>query len=108
MALLCETSANKATESNFPSTIDHLGSPFSEDSVITSPSPGSICEVVTETPSRLSPQPNRKRKQDSQASVLTLFLAECDAMLKKSMEDDNGEGAFYCRSLIPIMSCLRR
>ena len=103
MAFLCETSANKATESNLPSTIDPLGSPFSEDSVITPPSPGSIGEVVTETPSRLPPQPNRKRKRDSQASVLTQSLAECDAMLKKSMEDDNDEDALYCRSLIPIM-----
>ena len=55
MAFLCETSANKATESNLRSTIDPLGSPFSEDFVITPPNPGSICEVVTETPSRLSP-----------------------------------------------------
>ena len=71
--------------------------------MITPPSPGSIGEVVTETPSRLSPQPNRKRRKDSQASVLTQSLAECDAMMKKSMEDDNDEDALYCRRLIPIM-----
>ena len=103
MAFLCETSANKATESNLPSKSDPLGSPFSEDYVITPPNPGSIVKVVTETPCRLPHQPYRKRKKDCQASVLTQSLAECDAMLKKSMEDGNDEDALYCRSLYCVL-----
>ena len=72
MALVCGKSANKATESNFASTIYPLGGPFSIDSVITPPNLGSIGDVATETPVRL-PQPNRKRKKDSPASVLTVY-----------------------------------
>jgi len=42
MAFLCEMSGNKPSESNLPLMVDPLGSPFSEDSVITPPSPSSI------------------------------------------------------------------
>ena len=102
MAFLCEMSANKPTESNLPLMIDPLGSPFSEDSVITPPSPSSIGEVITETPIRPS-QPSRKRKKESQASALTQSIEECDIMLKKTIEGENDEDSLYCRSLIPIM-----
>ena len=102
MAFLCEMSANKLSESNLPPTLDPLGSPFSEDSVITPPSPSSIGEVITETPSRPS-QPSRKRKKESEASALTQSIEECDVMLKKVIEGENDEDSLYCRSLIPIM-----
>ena len=102
MAFLCEMSANKPTESNLPLMIDPLGSPFSEDSVITPPSPSSIGEVITETPIRPS-QPSRKRKKESQASALTQSIEECDIMLKKTIEGENDEDSLYCHSLIPIM-----
>ena len=64
MAFLCEISANKPSEGNLPLMVDPLGSPFSEDSVITPPSPSSIGEVIIETPIRPS-QPSRKRKKES-------------------------------------------
>ena len=102
MAFLCEMSANKPTESKLPLLIDPLGSPFSEDSVITPPSPSSIDEVITETPFRPS-QPSRKRKKESQASALTQSIEECDIMLKKTIESENDEDSLYCCSLIPIM-----
>ena len=102
MAFLCEMSANKPSESNLPLMIDPLGSPFSEDSVITPPSPSSIGEVITETRIRPS-QPSRKRKKESQASALTQSIEECDVMLKKTIEGENNEDSLYCRSLIPIM-----
>ena len=93
-------SANKPSESNLPLMVDPLVSPFSEDSVITPPSPSSIGEVITETPIRPS-QPSRKRKKESQA--LTQSIEECDVMLKKTIEGENDKDSLYCRSLIPIM-----
>ena len=102
MAFLCEMSADKPSDSNVPLTIDPIGSPLSEDSLITPPSPSSSGEVITETPIRPF-QPSRKRKKESPASALTQSLEECDIMLKKTIEGENDEDSLYCSSLIPIM-----
>ena len=84
MAFLCEKSSNKPSESNLPPMRDPLGSPFSEDSMITPLSPSSIGNVITETPVRPS-RPNRKRKKESQASALVHSIEECDVVLKKTI-----------------------
>ena len=64
MAFLCETSANKPTESNLPSdspSMCSLGGPLSEDSVVTPMSPISVSEAITEPPSRLPHQIGKER-----------------------------------------------
>jgi len=66
----------KPSESNLPLMVDLFGSPFSEESVITPPSPSSIDEVITETPIRPS-QPSRKEEGIPSFSINTIHWRVC-------------------------------
>ena len=101
MAFLHEKSANKPTASNLPS-IENSDISVLEDSVCSPPSP--VSSVSRYETKKKTPQPSKKRQREaSQESALSQSLADCDALLKKSVSDESDEDSLYCRSLIPIM-----
>ena len=69
------------------------------------PTVSNLTENTSEEPiTQINKRPRRMEPSSSQA--LTQSLAECDALLKKSTEEDNDEASLFCHSLIPAMKDL--
>ena len=111
MAFLHEKSANKPTDSNLSPPTAAFG--VFSDALPTeeyrfsqlSPS-GSVSNVssVSNNMENSIKTPQRKKKHtDSSTEALTRSLADCDELLKKSINEENDEDSLYCRSLVSIM-----
>ena len=99
MAFLHEKSANQPTDSNLPSATAACNVLPAEDCRFSQLSPsGSVSSVEN---SRKTPQ--RKKRRADTTEALSQSLADCDELLRKSINEENDEDVLYCRSLVPIM-----
>jgi hypothetical protein len=99
---LHEKSANKPTESNVPTIPQTLSSDVLLMDSLTQESPSTS---VIHPPTSLIHPPVKviNRKKRGLDDDLEKSLADCDALLKNTIGDEEDEDNLYCRSLAPIM-----